>query len=249
MANLVCCRFCGDNSLRETRSLVYFTSIHCVYHYCCDRMEKVAEQGSDLMVQVSNLPELVDKVNESSKKCGQTKIIVIDGPAGSGKTTLAKSLSGLLEYCPIIHMDEIYEGWENALSPKTFKDLVEWIINPLLENNSIEYIKYDWNLEQRIEKVVINNSKVMIIEGVGSSSFEVSKHASLKLWIEVNKETGINRVLTRDGLHIQEQMKTWQSQESKFFIENNSKENSDIWIDGDPVVKIDTSSQFVRTNR
>ena len=212
-------------------------------------MEKVAEQGSDLMVQVSNLSELVDKVNESSKKCGQTKIVVIDGPAGSGKTTLAKSLSGLLENCPIIHMDEIYEGWENALSPKTFKDLVEWIINPLLEINSIEYKKYDWNLEQRIEKVVINNSKVIIIEGVGSSSFEIFKHASLKLWIEVNKETGINRVLTRDGLHIQEQMKTWQSQESKFFIENNSKENSDIWIDGDPVVKIDTSSQFVRTNR
>jgi uridine kinase len=71
----------------------------------------------------------------------------------------------------------------------------------------------------------------------------------LKLWIEVNKETGINRVLTRDGQQIQEQMKKWQSQESKFFIENNSKENSDIWIDGDPVVKIDTSSQFVRTNR
>ena len=212
-------------------------------------MEKVAEQGSELMVQVSNLSELVDKVNESSKKCGQTKIIVIDGPAGSGKTTLAKSLSGLLENCPIIHMDEIYDGWENALSPKTSQDLVEWIINPLLENNSIEYIKYDWNLEQRIEKVVINNSKVIIIEGVGSSSFEISKHASLKLWIEVNKETGINRVLTRDGLQIQEQMKTWQSQESKFFIENNSKENSDIWIDGDPVVKIDTSSQFVRTNR
>ena len=212
-------------------------------------MEKVAEQGSELMVQVSNLSELVDKVNESSKKCGQTKIIVIDGPAGSGKTTLAKSLSGLLENCPIIHMDEIYEGWENALSPKTFKDLVEWIINPLLENKSIEYKKYDWNLEQRIEKIVINNSKIIIIEGVGSSSFDISKHASLKLWIEVNKETGINRVLTRDGLHIQEQMKTWQSQESKFFIENNSKENSDIWIDGDPVVKIDTSSQFVRTNR
>jgi uridine kinase len=212
-------------------------------------MEKVAEQGSDLMVQVSNLSELVDKVNESSKKCGQTKIIVIDGPAGSGKTTLAKSLSGLLEYCPIIHMDEIYDGWENALSPKTSQDLVEWIINPLLESRSIEFVKYDWYLEKRIEKVVINLPKVLIIEGVGSSSFEISKHASLKLWIEVNKETGINRVLTRDGQQIQEQMKKWQSQESKFFIENNSKENSDIWIDGDPVVKIDTSSQFVRTNR
>lgn len=209
----------------------------------------MAEQGSDLMSQVCNLSDLVQNVNSSSKKCGQTKIVVIDGPAGSGKTTLAKSLSGLLENCPIIHMDEIYEGWENALSPKTSQDLVEWIINPLLEDKSIEYLKYDWHLEQRIEKVVINNSKVMIIEGVGASVSEISKHACLKLWIEVNEETGINRVLTRDGLQIQEQMKKWQSQESKFFIENNSKENSDIWIDGDPVVKIDTSSQFVRTNR
>jgi len=209
----------------------------------------VAEQGSDLMSQVCNLSDLVQNVNSSSKKCGQTKIVVIDGPAGSGKTTLAKSLSGLLENCPIIHMDEIYEGWENALSPKTSQDLVEWIINPLLEDKSIEYLKYDWHLVQRIEKVVINNSKVMIIEGVGASVSEISKHACLKLWIEVNEETGINRVLTRDGLQIQEQMKKWQSQESKFFIENNSKENSDIWIDGDPVVKIDTSSQFVRTNR
>ena len=201
------------------------------------------------MSQVCNLSDLVQNVNSSSKKCGKTKIVVIDGPAGSGKTTLAKSLSGLLENCPIIHMDEIYEGWENALSPKTSQDLVEWIINPLLEDKSIEYLKYDWHLEQRIEKVVINNSKVMVIEGVGASVSEISKHACLKLWIEVNEETGINRVLTRDGLQIQEQMKKWQTQESKFFIENNSKENSDIWIDGDPVVKIDTSSQFVRTNR
>ena len=102
---------------------------------------------------------------------------------------------------------------------------------------------------ERIEKVVIKHHKVLIIEGVGSSSSEISEHACLKLWIEVDKEIGISRVLTRDGQQIQEQMKKWQTRESKFFIENNSKENSDVWIDGDPVVKIDTSSQFVRTNR
>ena len=96
---------------------------------------------------------------------------------------------------------------------------------------------------------MIKHPKVLIIEGVGSSSSEISEHACLKLWIEVNKEIGISRVLTRDGQQIHEQMRKWQTRESKFFIENNSKENSDVWIDGDPVVKIDTSSQFVRTNR
>lgn len=212
-------------------------------------MEKVAEQGQDLMGQVCYLSELADEVSNSSKKCGQTKIVVIDGPAGSGKTTLAKSLSELLGNCPIIHMDEIYDGWENALSPKTFSNMTNWIIKPLFENRSIEFTKYDWHLEKRNEKVVINLPKVLIIEGVGSSSSEISEHSCLKLWIEVNKEIGISRVLTRDGLEIEEQMKKWQTLESKFFIENNSKEYSDIWIDGDPVVKIDTSSQFVRTNR
>jgi hypothetical protein len=55
-------------------------------------------------------------------------------------------------------MDEIYDGWENALSPKTSQDLVEWIINPLLESRSIEFVKYDWYLEKRIEnaKIKIN---------------------------------------------------------------------------------------------
>jgi len=201
------------------------------------------------MVHVSELSEIVTKVDDSSLKCGGTKLITIDGPAGSGKTTLAISLSKLFNDCPIIHMDEIYEGWQSALTTKTSKDLVNWIINPLLEQSVIVFNKYDWALGKRLGQVVINYPKVLIIEGVGSSVIEVSKYACLKLWIEVSPEIGINRVLDRDGQDIQAQMESWQTQEKNYFIENKTKENSDIWIDGDPVVGIDTSSQFVRTNR
>jgi uridine kinase len=146
-------------------------------------------------------------------------------------------------------MDEIYEGWQSALTTKTSQDLVNWIINPLLEQSVIVFDKYDWVLGKRLGQVVINYPKVLIIEGVGSSVIEVSKYACLKLWIEVSPEIGINRVLDRDGQDIQAQMESWQTQEKNYFIENKTKENSDIWIDGDPVVGIDTSSQFVRTNR
>ena len=201
------------------------------------------------MVHVSELSEIVTKVDDSSLKCGGTKLITIDGPAGSGKTTLAISLSKLFNDCPVIHMDEIYEGWQSALTTKTSQDLVNWIINPLLEQSVIVFDKYDWVLGKRLGQVVINYPKVLIIEGVGSSVIEVSKYACLKLWIEVSPEIGINRVLDRDGQDIQAQMESWQTQEKNYFIENKTKENSDIWIDGDPVVGIDTSSQFVRTNR
>ena len=201
------------------------------------------------MVHVSELSEIVTEVDNSLLKCGGAKLITIDGPAGSGKTTLAKSLSKLFNDCPVIHMDEIYEGWQSALTTKTSQDLVDWIINPLLDQSNIIFNKYDWTLNQRVGQIVIENPKVLIIEGVGSSVIKVSKYACLKLWIEVSPEIGINRVLDRDGPDIQAQMENWQTQERNYFIENKTKENSDIWIDGDPVVGIDTSSQFVRTNR
>lgn len=120
-------------------------------------------------------------------------------------------------------MDEIYEGWENALSPKTFSDLANWIIKPLLESKSIEFTKYDWYLEERNEKIVINNPKVLIIEGVGSSSSEISEYACLKLWIEVDKEIGISRVLTRDGQQIQEQMKNGKPENPNSLLKTTRK--------------------------
>lgn len=201
------------------------------------------------MIQISPISELVELIQSSSIKCGETKLICIDGPAGSGKTTLANSLSRYLDNCPIVHMDEIYEGWEVALSQKTANDLYQWIIEPLLDKQVIEFFKFDWALTKRNEKVVIETHPYLIIEGVGSSIKKVSEHACLKIWIEVEQNIGIQRVLNRDGQQIKAQMLTWQIQEMKYFNENKTKENSNIWIDGSPEVNIDTSSQFVRTNR
>jgi uridine kinase len=201
------------------------------------------------LTQISPISELVELIQSSSIKCGETKVVCIDGPAGSGKTTLANSLSKYLDNCPIVHMDEIYEGWGEALSQKTTNDLYQWIIEPLLKKQLIEFFKFDWTISKRNKKVVIRSHSYLIIEGVGSSVKEVSKHASLKIWIEVNQSLGIERVLKRDGQQIKDQMKNWQIQELNYFNENKTKENSNIWIDGSPEVNIDTSSQFVRTNR
>jgi uridine kinase len=201
------------------------------------------------LTQISPISELVELIQSSSIKCGETKVVCIDGPAGSGKTTLANSLSKYLDNCPIVHMDEIYEGWEEALSQKTTNDLYQWIIEPLLKKQLIEFFKFDWTISKRNKKVVIRSHSYLIIEGVGSSVKKVSEHASLKIWIEVNQSLGIERVLKRDGQQIKDQMKNWQIQELNYFNENKTKENSNIWIDGSPEVNIDTSSQFVRTNR
>ena len=51
-------------------------------------------------------------------KSDKSFIIAIDGPAGSGKTTLAQKLVNDLSDAQVIHMDDLYDGWNDPLSAK-----------------------------------------------------------------------------------------------------------------------------------
>ncbi|MEY3649405.1 MAG: hypothetical protein RL370_108, partial [Actinomycetota bacterium] len=53
-------------------------------------------------------------------------LIAIDGRAGAGKTTLAASIYEELsedKTVAVIHMDDLYDGWENALSERLTQTL------------------------------------------------------------------------------------------------------------------------------
>ncbi len=53
-------------------------------------------------------------------------LIAIDGPAGSGKSTLAKDLYlyfSTNREVNLLGLDDIYDGWENALGEKLTGDL------------------------------------------------------------------------------------------------------------------------------
>jgi len=43
-----------------------------------------------------------------SRTQGTTTLIAIDGPGGSGKTTLAAVVAGLLDGAPVVHGDDFY---------------------------------------------------------------------------------------------------------------------------------------------
>ncbi|MGO1280054.1 MAG: AAA family ATPase, partial [Cellulosimicrobium funkei] len=43
-----------------------------------------------------------------------TRLVVVDGPAGSGKTTLAAQLEAALP-AQVLHMDDLYEGWRGLV--------------------------------------------------------------------------------------------------------------------------------------
>ena len=69
---------------------------------------------------LNNITPILESIHGAKAKCGATLLITIDGPAGSGKTVLAQEISDALstlgQISTTIHMDSLYDGWENALT-------------------------------------------------------------------------------------------------------------------------------------
>lgn len=159
-------------------------------------------------------------------------LIVIDGPAGAGKTTLAATiLDSLPEVLgTVIHCDDLYNGWDDALTPTLARNLHEWVLEPIRHGAMPRYQKYDWLLGSYQSEIQIPESSVVILEGVGAALASVTELAQLSIWIDIPAEIGLERVLRRDGMHITEEMLRWIGQQQMFFEENRNRENCSIHI-------------------
>lgn len=157
-------------------------------------------------------------------------IITIEGPAGAGKTTLAGHIrSGLHSRlaATIIHMDDLYNGWNDPFG-KPFIESLQKISAAHLSSVNYEFPKYDWAAGQYGAIKTYPSTPLLILEGVGSSSSKIRASVSASIWIEINPEDGLQRVLTRDGVAIADEMSQWLKTQEAFFIAEESAESADF---------------------
>ena len=84
------------------------------------------------MITEVELDQLTKEILDASATCGNSIVLTIDGPAGSGKTTLAAALESRIassgRSSTTIHLDDIYNGWEDALGASLTANLTEKVI-------------------------------------------------------------------------------------------------------------------------
>ena len=178
------------------------------------------------------LSKIKTAIECSEALCGETKIVTIDGPAGSGKTTLAKELSISLsdENGPmsVIHLDELYEGWNDALGQRLFDRIAAWILVPIRNGLSPKHLKYDWHQSKYASWSELPLTPIVIIEGVGSGHSDLRNYVSQAIWVEADENLLLDRVVQRDGEAVRDEMLIWKAQETSYFELHDVKQSAHI---------------------
>ena len=173
--------------------------------------------------------ELIDALFDLTKSTDQP-IIAIDGPAGAGKTTLATHLSAALSLkykCTVIHMDQIYNGW-SAPFDEHFTEALIQRVKAHKKAEAIPLAQYNWHHAAYDERQLLPPTQLLILEGVASTHSLIREDLTASLWIEIEPQIGLDRVLARDGKEISDEMNSWLVLQAQHFAANDSQMKADF---------------------
>ena len=164
----------------------------------------------------------------------KTTLIAIDGVAGSGKTTLALKLATELTDSYVVHMDDLYDGWNNPLSQKLTARVISQLLNPISKQMSVSYQVFNWKLNRFTDFKSVPQSKYLILEGVGAAQREFRPYMNKIIWIECDPNLGYNRVIARDGDQVKQEMLKFLIDQNNHFLTELSKNAADYTLNGAP---------------
>jgi uridine kinase len=191
---------------------------------------------------------LLDRVQAAPARLGRIRLISVDGPAGSGKSSLASRLADRAEArglsVLVLHMDDLYDGWDGAA--RGFGLLRDHVLSRLAEGREGRYRRYDWNLGAYAERHVVPVSvDLLIVEGVTAADRGAEPWPSLRIWIETSNDVRLDRGIDRDGEALRDRWLDWMRWERDHFAAENTRERADVIVDGNPAVPHDPALELV----
>lgn len=179
----------------------------------------------DLAVPVARVGELVAA---AVPRLGAGHLVCVDGPAGSGKTTLAAALAAAHGWA-VVHMDDLYAGWDGLpeVDRRTWTDLVE----PLAQGRHGSYRRYDWHAGAYAEThrvAPLDAGTALVLEGVGAGSSPWADLISALVWLEADPDERMRRGIERDGAAFAPHWEAWARAEAAHFAAHRTRERADL---------------------
>lgn len=133
-------------------------------------------------------------------------LICIDGPCGSGKTTLAGLLGSIID-AALVPMDDFFlphpaKTPERLAQPGGNADwerVVAEFLEPWQRGDAVSYRPYDCHSGDYAEPVSVPCKQYTILEGSYSLMPAIARHAALKLFLQIEEPIQHQRILARNG--------------------------------------------------
>ena len=145
-----------------------------------------------------DLADVVARVLDAPARLGGVRLVCIDGPAGSGKTTIAGRLAAAFDGAAVlVHLEDLYAGW--TLTGAVAR-LRAGVLRPLAEGRDGSYHRFDWSIGRFADRATtVPAAAVLLVEGCGSSPRSLHPSATLRIWVEAPAQLRLARGLARYG--------------------------------------------------
>jgi uridine kinase len=174
---------------------------------------------------------LAEQVLAAPPRLGGTRLVCVDGPAGSGKTTFAGRLAAAVGAdAGLLRIDDLYAGW--TLTGSVAR-LSAGVLRPLAGGRAGSYHRYDWHARRfEAASTPVPVTPVLVVEGCGSCARALDPWVTLRIWVEAPQPLRMARGVARDGADLAEHWQRWQRTEAAVFAAEGTREHADLRVDG-----------------
>jgi uridine kinase len=167
-------------------------------------------------------------ISRAQPRCGATKVVAIDGPSGAGKTVFAAALGERLPGAHILHMDDLYPGWDGL--DQAVADLHDQVLAPLARGERAAYRRWDWEHDRYAGWQDLPATNLLLVEGVGAGAGPGAELVSVLIWLEADHDVRLRRGIERDGESYLPYWQRWAAQEEALFAADGTHNRADLIV-------------------
>lgn len=170
---------------------------------------------------------VLDRALSTAPTLGPGRLVCIDGPAGSGKTTLAAEIRESVPGAHVVHCDEMLEGWAGLPG---LAASVEALLEPLANGGTGHWRRWDWSCDRWAEAHEVSPGGLLVLDGVGSWSPQIAHLVTVLVWVEARTDVRLARGLARDGEQMRVHWERWRLDEDALFARLSTRERADLLV-------------------